>query len=716
MKMISDINDNKGYANKTVSADSNAIMTSSAVSLDPLLAPQSVALIGASEKTGSYGKALLDMLIGGGFGGAIYPVNPGYVKRPGEYPFYARMADLPAAPDHTVISVGTGHLEDAFAAAIRAGTRAATIFADTRDKDQKSRISDMAREAGIPLIGPNSMGCHNFDLKMRITPFPVPLDLKPGGIAAILQSGSVLGALVNNDRRFRFNTVISTGSESITTAADYLHWVIDRPTTRVVGIFLEAVRDPESFLHGLERAAHLDIPVVILKVGRSEAGARMALSHTGAIVGNHDIFRAASESRGAHLVDTVDELAALLQVFSQDRRAAQHDEKTGIATIHDSGGERELIADLAEDLNVPFARLTPATLEKIEAVLEPEMDADNPLDAWGTGHNADEMFFTSFKAMLDDPAVAAGVYMLDWRQNYHLHEMHEEVLYRINDITDKPVIAGSLFALTDNAEMASRMADRHIPLIEGSREILIAMRHLLNHGRQHVRQEADQRENPAAAEWRQRIPTSPMTEDENMALIAAYGINTPKIAVATNRDEALAAASAIGGPVVLKTLAEGVHHKTEKGGVHVNLTSTEAIIDAYDDLAGRLSPRVLVAAMAAAGFEMALGAVNDRDFGMAVMISAGGIGVEMFDDKLILMPPFSAETVLAHLPQMKSYRMLTGYRGKPPLALHAFAEMAARFSSLVDDLGDVISTADINPVIINTEAAVAVDALILPKE
>ena len=695
-------------------------MKTSLQSLDPLLAPQSVALVGASEKTGSYGKALLDMLIGGGFEGAIYPVNPAYAEGPDKYPFYARMADLPAPPDHTVISVGTTHLEDAFADAIRAGTRAATIFADTRDQDQQSRITSMAREAGIPLIGPNSMGCHNFDLKMRITPFPVPLDLRPGGIAAILQSGSVLGALVNNDRRFRFNTVISTGSETITTAADYLHWVIDQPTTRVVGMFLEAVRDPEAFLHGLERAAARDIPVVILKVGRSEAGARMALSHTGAIVGNHDVFRAASESRRAHLVDTVDELAALLQVFCQGRRATtkpdQQDDKTGIATIHDSGGERELIADLAEDLGVPFARLAPSTLEKIEAVLELGMDADNPLDAWGTGHGADEMFFTSFKAMLDDPAVAAGVYMLDWRQNYHLHEMHEDLLYRINDLTDKPVIAGSLFALTDNAEMASRMADRHIPLIEGSREILIAMRHLLNHGRQHGQQEADRCENPAAAEWRQRIITSPMSEDENMALIAAYGINTPQIAVATTRDEACAAASDIGGPVVLKTLAEGVHHKTEMGGVHVNLASADAVRDAYDDLAERLSPRVLVAAMAAPGFEMALGAVNDRDFGMAVMISSGGIGVEMLDDKLILMPPFSADTVLEHLPQLKCYRMLNGHRGKPPLALQAFAEMAAQFSALVHDLGGVMGAADINPVIVTTETAVAVDALILPRE
>jgi len=676
--------------------------------LAPLLAPSSVALLGASLKPDSYGHVLYDMLKSGGYKGAIYPVNPGYVDQHHAGRFYGSMSDLPTAPDHTVIAVATDRAEAALDAAIRAGTRAATVFADTRDKAMKERIGDMAREAGIPLVGPNSMGLHNLDLNLRITPFPMPLDLKPGGIAAIIQSGSVLGALVNNDRRLRFNTVISTGAEAVTTAADYLRWVIDLPSTRVAGLFLEAVRDPDGFIDALEEAARRDIPVVILKVGRSAASARMALSHTGAIVGNYQVFRAAVESRGAHLVETLDEMAATLAVFSQGRRAYGG----GIATIHDSGGERELIADLAEDLGVPFAHLSPDTRAEIQACLEPGMEADNPMDAWGTGYGADEIFTTSFKAMLKDEAVAAGLYMMDWRQEYYLHEMHEKVLYSLADTTIKPVIAASNYALTNNRDMASRMADRNIPLVEGTREALIAVRHLLNHGRGY-NPPLDMPEHPNASGWKTSISASPPGEDRALALLYDYGITTPETEIATTRDEAVAAAMRLGFPVVLKTLADGVHHKTEVGGVKIDLETPDAVADAYDDLAGRLSEKVLVASMIRGEVELALGAVNDKDFGMAVMISAGGIGVELLDDKIILMAPFSAQMVLDNLPALKIYRLLEGYRGKPRLNIEDFAEMAARFSHLVHDMRSCIASADINPVIINQDKACAVDALII---
>lgn len=688
-------------------------MGTKAPSLSPLLAPASVALIGASLRPSSYGLVLYEMLKAGGYKGAIYPVNPGYADQHADMPFYGSLGELPAAPDHSVIAVATERVIAALDDAIKAGTKAATVFADTHDAAMKDRIGDMAREAGIPLIGPNSMGLHNLDLSLRITPFPMPLDLKPGGIAAIIQSGSVLGALINNDRRLRFNTVISTGAEAVTTAADFLKWVIDQPSTRVVGLFLEAVRDPDGFIDALDDAARRNIPVVILKVGRSEASARMALSHTGAIVGNFEIFRVAVERRGAHLVKTLDEMAATLAVFSQGRAAMGK----GIATIHDSGGERELIADLAEDLDVPFARLSDATLAEIQSCLEPGMEADNPLDAWGTGHGANEIFARSFKAMLKDEEVGAALYMMDWRQNYYLHEMHEKVLYSVADTTAKPVIAASNYALTDNREMALRMADRNIPLVEGTREALIAVRHLLNHGRQgEARQsKVEMTEYPAAAAWKKRLASLPFAEDELFGLLRDYGISTPVTEVATSQEEAVAAAMRIGFPVVLKTLAEGVHHKTEVGGVKVNLEDIASVADAYDDLSHRLSEKVLVARMVGGDVEMALGAVNDPDFGMAVMISAGGIGVELFDDKFILMAPFSADEVLAHLSGLKIYRLLEGYRGKPRLSIEGFADMAARFSHLVHDLRDVVTSADINPVIVNDSTVCAVDILIIPS-
>ena len=703
----------------------------SSPNLDPLLAPQSIALIGASLKQGSYGHALLSMLKNGGYEGDVYPINPKYLGHDPDQPFYAGMADLPQAPDHTVIAVGTGPLEQAVADAIEGGTKALTVFADTRDHDQKTRITAMVKSAGLPMIGPNSMGVHNLDLKMRVTPFPAPVDLTPGGMALIVQSGSVLGALVNNDRRLRFNTVISTGSESITSAADYLDWVVAQPSTTVVGMFLEAIRAPEQFLEGLEKAAAKNIPVVILKVGRSAVSARMALSHTGAVVGNHDVFKAAVERHGAHLVETVDEMAATMQAFSQGRPAHMaslggmlSDHNNGIASIHDSGGERELIADLAEDQGVPYAKLSPQTLATIAAVLEPDMEADNPLDAWGTGHGAEDIFTQSFQAMMDDDNVAAGLYMLDWRQHYALHEMHERVIRRVLAQTHKPVFAASHFSLTDNRDMAARMADINLPLLEGSREVMVAMRHLLNHQVFQQHRQHKPRLSPLIApiaddlslHWRQAIAQGGLTEDQTMAMFKAYGIPTPNHGVAFSCDEALALADAIGFPVVMKTLADGIHHKTEANGVYINLKTKDAVRAAYDDLSARLSPKVLVAEMINSGVEMALGAVRDPDFGMAVMVSAGGIGVEMFDDRVVLMPPFSAADVEAALAGLKINTMLQGYRGKPAMDIQAFAQLAAGFSDLVIGLDGAVEAIDINPIIVHEQGAVAVDGLVLPRE
>ena len=236
----------------------------------------------------------------------------------------------------------------------------------------------------------------------------------------IIQSGSVLGALTNNDRRLRYNFFVSSGSENVTNASDYLLWALNQPSTSVVGMFLESVRDPVLFIKGLKLAKEKNIPIVILKVGRTEASSKLALSHTGALVGDFEVFKAVIEKYNAHLVYSIDEMAASLQVFSH----YQTIERKGIASIHDSGGERELIVDIAEDLSVPFARLSKETRVKLTNVLEPTMDTNNPLDAWGSGHDADKLFKNAFLHLLSDKNVTLGLYVQDWRQDYYLSLIH----------------------------------------------------------------------------------------------------------------------------------------------------------------------------------------------------------------------------------------------------------------------------------------------------
>ncbi len=685
--------------------------------LDPLLAPRSIALLGASTNPGSFGSALLEMAVGGGFAGDIYPVNPKY-REAGGLPVYPTLSALPAVADHVVLSVANERLEAGLLDAARHGAKAVTIFATghggSADGDGLGhRIRAIARDTGLLVCGPNSMGFHNLDIGLRISPFPAPTGLVPGGIAAILQSGSVMGALAHNDQRLRFSLLVSTGSEAAVSAADYLDWLLDRPTTRVVGLFLETVRDPAAFLAALRRADLRRIPVVVLKVGRTDASKRMAQSHTGAIVGDHGVFEAVARDHGVHLVDTFDEMAATLQLFAMGRPAAPG----GLASIHDSGGERELLADLASDFGLGFAELGEATATRIAGWLEPGLKAENPLDAWGSGRQAEATFRNAAEAIMADDAVAAGFYVLDWRENYYLHEMHERVLTGVAADTAKPLVAVSNYSLTVDREMARRMADRGVPLIKGTREALVAARHLLAHrDRRPVRHGADG-EHPDAGRLRAAMASRDFLDEAfGYSLLAAYGIPVPAHASADGRDAAVAAARALGFPVALKTAAPGILHKTELRGVALNLADAAAVGTAYDDIAGRLGREVLVCAMAAGEAEWAVGILNDRDFGPAVMIAPGGIMVELLDERAILMAPFAAADAEAALRELRATRLLTGFRGRPRLALERLCGVAAALSRIAADFREQIAEMDINPVLLSGEDAVAVDVMIRRRD
>ncbi|MGB3316762.1 MAG: acetate--CoA ligase family protein [Albidovulum sp.] len=670
--------------------------------LDPLLAPKSVALLGASTVPDSFGWAMLDMARAGGFAGPVHPVNPRYAGT--ERGFFARLSDLPEPVEHVVLGVANERLEACLTEAAEHGAKAVTIFADGKGPARPDRIRAIAREAGMQVCGPNSMGFHNLDIGLRISPFPAPKTLVPGGIAAILQSGSIMGALAHNDRRLRFNMLVSPGSEYLTTAADYLDWALDQKTTRVVGLFLEAVRDPETFLAALDRAEMLGIPVAMLKVGRTDLSRKMAQSHTGALVGDHDVFEAAMRERGVHLTDTVDELAATLQLFAMGKPAAPG----AIAALHDSGGERELLVDTAERLSLPLARFAPETVARIERHLEPGLHAENPLDAWASGKNAEVTFLEAARAMMDDPGVAVGLYVLDWRQDYYLHAMHARVLIEAAKGTEKPLVALSNYSLTVNHDLACQLADHGIALLDGTEEGLKAVRHLLS--------ARDRRPVDRPVSHVRTLTAIGEGEAAGLALLATAGIDTPDHGRAATIEGTVAEAARIGYPVALKTAAPGIAHKTEAQGVALNLRDEAALRAAYADMAARLGPEVIVAAMVTSGAEWSLGVINDRDFGPAVMIAPGGVMVELLPERAVLMAPFTADTARAAILTLRASRLLTGYRGQAPLALDALAGAAACLSQLAHDARHQIEEMDVNPVIVTLDSAVAVDVLITPRD
>lgn len=681
--------------------------TSRNTNLDALFAPQSIALVGVSDRVGSYGKALDDMCSNGGFSGRILRVNPRLALRDDSVVF-ASLEDLPVSPDHVVLSLATARVEAAVDKALATGARALTIFSECPDAAMRNRIGEKVRSAGAVLCGPNSMGFHNITSGLRVTPFPVPLDLKPGGIGLIAQSGSILGALMNNDRRLRFSQAISTGSETVTTAADYLRWMVDQPETRVIGLFLETVRDPDGFVAAMEAASARDLPVVILKVGRSSLGARLAVSHTGALVGDDDVFRALVRRLGGHMADTLDEMAAMLALFSQGHRASAQ----GIASIHDSGGERELMADLAEGGGLHFAALGATTKARMLAALEPGIAADNPLDAWATGNDAENSYARCMAAMMDDDAVGTGLYVLNWRQNYALHEMHTRALIAAFDQIAKPLAAVSNLSKSNDADIADRLADHNIPLISGMQNALKAVKALHRHGPT-PKFRPSQAAHRKSAHWRDALLQRDWVgEADGYALFSDYGIVCPPHGLASSQADAMNIARGIGGPVILKTAQPDLSHKSDKGGVKPALETPEAIAAAYEDLTTRFHGGVLVCKMLAPGAEWSLGVINDPDFGPAVRVSAGGVFVDLLPESCLLMAPFSKEEACAAILQLKAAKLLAGYRGGPLLAVKDLAHIAAALSRIAWDLRDVLAEVEINPVIVGEREAIAADAVV----
>mgnify|MGYP001467170809 FL=1 len=679
-------------------------------SLDPLLAPASIAILGASTKPGSYGLALLNMLTDGKFKGKIYPINPKY-KNYKKLKFYKSVLELPSKPDNTVIAVASARVENALYEAIRAGSKSITILADTSEEKFDINIKSIAEKAGIPICGPNSMGIHNLKKNVRISPFVFPSDLITGGVAMIIQSGSVLGALTNNDRRLRYNFFVSSGSENVTNASDYLLWCLQQPSTKVVGMFLESVRDPVKFLEGLKLAKEKNIPIVILKVGRTEASSKLALSHTGALVGDFEVFKAVLEKYNAHIVYSIDELAASLQVFSH----YQNVENKGIASIHDSGGERELIVDIADDLSVPFAKLTKDTKQKLSYVLEPTMDTNNPLDAWGSGHDADQLFKSAFLNLLSDKNVSLGLYVQDWREDYYLHLMHEKIIFEIIKEAKKPVIAVSNYSMTIDQQMAKRFLENGIPLVKGTREALVAIKNLLNNKKIKFSSESRPR-NKNFVKWRNELKESTYLDPlKGYALLNDYGINVADYKVCHSASDVINAAKIIEFPLVLKTLSENLHHKTEVNGVIVNIKNLKDLKENYRDLEKRLGKKVMISKMITGGIEWSIGVKNDPDFGPAVMISLGGTMIDILDEKLILMAPFTTNEVNKKLKTLRSYNLMTGYRGSNSYSIQKLCDAASKISYLAFDFRRYIKEIDVNPIIVKEDNAIAVDNIFILK-
>lgn len=690
--------------------------------LRPLLEPRSIALVGASARPDSFGYATLRNLASPHYKGRIHAVNPRY-DRIDDIDCHPSLGDVPGGVEHAVLSVANARIEAALVDAVEAGVRSVTIFGsaylegDTAGSNLKDRLQGIAREAGLLVIGANCMGYVNYTTGARVTWMNVPEDgwFDPGHITLISHSGTCFLTLQFVDPRHRHNLCISAGQELTVTAADYIDYALDKESTRVIALFLETVRDPDAFRAALDRAARADVPVVAIKVGRTGRSAELARSHSGALAGNDAAYEAVFDHYGVLRVDTWNELAAASRLLAHHKEIAPG----GLSGIMDSGGARGMLLDLAARMDVPFADIGDDTVETLSGLLEYGLEPVNPTDVWGSGRDWQDVYTGSMKALADDPASAMTGIFADLGGLETGGSIYLELCEKIERETAKPVFFCQHWSRAMDPEMTRRTAASQVLVIDGTETFLSAVRLAMQRRDRVDDSPGDMAPVPGEQEierWRQRLAgAGALDENEGLTLLESFGIAAPARQMATSADECVAAAAAIGWPVVLKTAASGLLHKTEASGVILAIDNEDDVVRGWRDLTERLGPRVLVEAMAPRGMEMAAGIVIDEQFGPLVMIAAGGVLIETHADRRFLLPPAGRASVRRAIDQLACRTLLDGVRGSEAVDVDALVDTVARLSVIATTLGGFLAELDINPLIVHPQGCLAVDALILPQ-
>ena len=685
--------------------------------LDPLLDPESIVIVGAST-SGGMGSRLIKNLQHGGFKGKLFGLHPKNKEAFG-VPCYPDFKSLPEKVDHAIFAVSDQRIEGLIDAAIEADVKAMSIMSmllidDDQEPYLKDRIQLKLKDADILLCGANGMGFFHIEKGVWVNGYYTRPNHEPGGICIISQSGSGVAGIIDCEERINLNLSVSSGSELTVGAEDYLDYVLHQQSTKAVGMFLETIRKPDQMIQAFQLAKERKIPIVVLKTGRTEQSAELTVSHSGGLAGVDDYYDALFEKYGIQRVADMDELATTLIMFDQPHTLA-----TGnMVSIHDSGGERQLMIDIADQQGVEFAELEDGTTQKLKEILEPGLPAVNPLDAWGKGlEDADQIMADCITEMLDDPNASMAAIVMDRGPLGLIHEEYiDYYMKQANDRTGKPVFLVTNRQGTGIHPLVVEATKMGMPVLDGIQSFLAGVRCLhqyrdflsredvidLNLDSDKLKKHQDQLEQ-----------SDFVSEADALNMFFDLGLNANQSKIINNEEELLSEAKSMDFPLVLKTAVEDVYHKSELNGVYLNIDSEEKLRLSYEQLQEKHPGKALLARMIQSeGIEMIVGMTTDQQLGPMVTIGFGGYYAEALNDTVTMMPPFSKQAAKEALKSLKMKSLFEGYRGSNPADLDAFAEFASRFSMIALELSNQICEIDLNPVILGSDICIAVDALI----
>jgi acetyltransferase len=690
-------------------------------SLDAIFRPSSVAVIGASRHPGSIGSEILHKLLAGGFTGAVFPVNP-HAESVHSIKCYPSVTEIPDPVDLAVVVVPrdlvAGVVEQCRKKKVRGLVVITAGFREVgrRGAALEARIRDRVRDAGMRMIGPNCMGVINTEPDVRLNAtFAATAPIR-GSAGFMSQSGALGEIILANARQISLGISMfaSVGNKADVSGNDLLVYWEDDPSVAVILMYLESFGNPKKFTQLAQRVTRKK-PIIAVKSGRTEAGARAAFSHTGALAGADVASSTLFDQCGVLRVSTIEEMFTLATAFTTQPLPRGN----RVAILTNAGGPAIMATDAAVNLGLTLASLTQKTRQHLKRRLPPECSVANPVDLIASADA--QRYEVGLRALLADPAVDGAIVLFVTPTMINAQRVAETIV-RVSRGSKKPVLtcfmgkdrgaegvetlrenSVPVYPFPENAAQAMAALDRYRRIRERPRGKMVRFR---------VRSERVASLLRAAG----RQQRTHLSWEEADRVLAAYGIPRPPGRVVTGAADAIGAALEIGYPVVMKVALAGFAHKTEVKGVRVDLRNGDEVGRAYGEMAARFGRKglpVLIQRMIRGGREVILGSFQDRQFGTLLMFGLGGIFVEAMKDVTFRIHPITDRDAEEMIASIRGYPLLEGFRGEPGVDRKLLQEMLLRLSQLLSDF-PAIEQVDINPFIAGSSRSdsFAVDARI----
>ncbi len=700
--------------------------------LDTFFAPASIALIGASRDLDKIPGRLLSMLRKNQYPGKLYPINPNYGDIDG-LKCYPSISDIGQPIDLAVIIIPAravlGALEQCVAAGVKNAVIISSGFAEEGGDSaaMQAQIASLARRSGMRISGPNAEGFLSEVQKVAAT-FSPTVDAKPGHvplvatrrrIGIVAQSGGIGFAIKHRAKALgvAISYVVSAGNEADLGAGEFFDYMVQDASTDVILLFIEGIRDVDKFMAAAGRAAEAKKPVIVTKVGRSQAGERAAASHTASMAGWSGAYDAVFAKYGFIVSNDLDEAVTIAAVLASN--PLPKGDRVAVLTV--SGGAGIWGADAVSMQGLQVPALSESVQARIRQWMPSYGAAGNPIDVTAQGANSGGLQKTI--ELLDASGeVDATLVVLS---------LSSEVRMSFKEAELKPVIAAQhkpvvFYSYTLPSDFARReLAKSGVVVLSGLTHVGVAMRRLLDYSKFRLAVEADAALLPVR-DLSAHLGSGPLSEVDSKALLCDAGIALPEEVLVTERDGLDAAIAKVGFPLVMKIQSPDIGHKSEIGGVRVNIAAKGEAFSAWRDLmdnAERLRPKakiqgVLVGPMAQKGVEIIIGAVVDETFGPLVMVGLGGVATELFRDVIYRPAPVGIEEAEAMLEQLKAAALLKGFRGAPRADIAACARLIAQLSLLAARLRETVADIELNPVLVHPhgQGVTIVDALVVPRK